>query len=136
MAEYLEREQIRLAFQAMARWARANPGTPGLPKSLEDGGPGDSDCMATYLASICHAAGQKVRFVMLREPAPSGTVMGESTPTHHRMAILVEVFHASFGPDGCWLPILPFGPFIFEGPEILGWERIMEYEVGKIGTAD
>lgn len=136
MAETVELEQIRLAFQRMARWAREHPGTPGMPESLNDGGPGDSDCMATYLASVFHAAGQKVRFVMVRAQLPSGILIGESTPTRHRMAILVEVFHAGFGPEGCWLPILPFGPFIFEGSEILAWERLLEHEVGKIGTAD
>jgi hypothetical protein len=116
----VEEEEIKKyqeCLEKMADWARKNPGTAGEPASLLDGGPGDSDCISTFLASIFHAAGQKVRFVLA-----GGADVGDH-------GVYVEVFHLKYGKNGQWIAVLPFAPFIFEGPKILAWERILEHEL-------
>lgn len=123
-----EEATLKEGLGKMSAWAREHPGTAGVPNSLAEGGPGDSDCMSTYLASVFHAAGQRCRFVAASERRPSGRVMG-SGEAKYRSAIFVEVFHAQFGKTGAWIPVLPFNAFIFEGPEILKWERLIVHEV-------
>jgi hypothetical protein len=112
-----ELSTYRLALEKMAEWARKHPGTAGEPASLADGGPGDSDCISVYLASVFYAAGQKVRLVFA-----AGDGMGDH-------GVFVEVFHRGFGREGLWIAVLPFAPFIFEGPQILASKRILECEL-------
>lgn len=112
-----EIKRYREALEKLADWARKHPGTAGEPSSLADGGPGDSDCISLFLASLFYKAGQRVRLVLA-----TGEGMGD-----HGM--FVEVFHPTYGNAGHWIAVLPFAPFIFEGPQILNSERIMEYEL-------
>lgn len=114
-----ELKGYREGLEKMADWARKNPGTPGEPVSLADGGPGDSDCISIFLASVLYAGGQKVRLVLASD---GHKTMGAS-------GVYVEVFHPTFGQGGHWIAVLPFAPFIFEGPQILASERLMEHEL-------
>lgn len=114
-----EMKGYREGLEKMADWARKNPGSAGVPESLADGGPGDSDCISIFLASILHAGGQKVRLVLATDGHKS---MGAS-------GVYVEVWHPKFGPGGHWIAVLPFAPFIFEGPQILASERILDHEL-------
>lgn len=119
MSTEKELESFKITLERMANWARNNPGTAGEPLSLSDGGPGDSDCISVFLASLFYKAGQKVRFVVATDP-------------EHRMGangVFVEVFHPTYGPNGQWIAVLPFAPWIFEGPQILTSQRVMEYEL-------
>lgn len=120
----------------IVEWARENPGSAGNPERMKDGGPGDSDCITSFLASIFHAAGQRCR------------VVGVSAPDGHS-AIFAEVFHSGFPPatkimdmppevrggfhpelpNFQWIPILPFHGWIHEGAEILTWKRMVEQEL-------
>lgn len=109
-----EEIEYRPFFEKMADWARKNPGSAGVPESLNDGAPGDSDCISVFLASILKAAGQKVRFVLADGP-PKG--------------VFVEVWHPTFGKEGHWIAVLPYAPFIFEDQKILKSRRIMEHEL-------
>ena len=104
-------------LEKMADLARAYPGTAGDPLSLKDGGPGDSDCISTFIASVLCAAGQQCRFVCVQEPKSGNR------------AVFVEILHKEFGPDGAWIALMPFGQWIFEGPEVLSWERVAQVEV-------
>lgn len=112
-----ELEKYREGLEKLADWARKHPGTAGEPSSLADGGPGDSDCISVYLASVFYKAGQKVRLVL---------ATGEGMGDH---GVFVEVFHPSYGKDGQWIAVLPFAAFIFEGPQILVSERVLECEL-------
>lgn len=114
-----EMGKIREDLAKVADWAKAHPGTAGAPESLLDGGPGDSDCISTFLASIFHAAGMKTRFVLA----------GAEKKEMGAQGIYVEVFHPTYGPEGAWIAVLPFAPFIFEGPQILASPRIMQYDL-------
>jgi hypothetical protein len=111
-----EEIEFRPALEKLADWARKNPGTAGEPASLKDGGPGDSDCISLYLASVLHAGGQRVRLVLADGPPMAS-------------GIFVEVFHAAFGKEGHWIAVLPYAPFIFEDQKILKSRRVMEHEL-------
>lgn len=130
-------KEFKKLFEKMAEWARNNPGTTGEPDLLKDGGPGDSDCISTFLASIFHAAGQRVRLV------------GVLNPDRHGGTMFVEVFHPGFPaatkimdmpaavrggfhhelPNFQWIPVLPFHGWIQDGREILTWKRVAEKEL-------
>lgn len=129
-------KEFKRQFEALAGWARENPGSAGSPEALAKGGPGDSDCISTFLASIFHAAGQRVRFVGVLGPDGHG-------------AMFVEVFHPGFPaapkimempapvrggfhpelPNFQWIAVLPFHGWIHEGREILAWKRVAEKEL-------
>jgi hypothetical protein len=106
----------RPMMEKLAEWAKNNPGSAGLPESLKGGGPGDSDCISVFLASILYKAGQKVRLVLaIGQPKAQG--------------IFVEVFHPQFGQDGQWIAVLPYAQWIFEHAGILKSRRVMEQEL-------
>lgn len=106
----------RPMMEKLADWARKNPGSAGIPESLKDGGPGDSDCISVFLASILYKAGQKVRLVLaIGQPMAQG--------------IFVEVFHPTFGKEGQWIAVLPHAPWIFEDAKILKSRRVLEQEL-------
>ena len=111
-----EEMEYRPTMEKMADWARKNPGSAGVPDSLKDGGPGDSDCIGVFLASVLHAGGQKVRLVLADGPPMA-------------RGIFVEVFHPTFGKEGHWIAVLPYAPYIFEDQRILTSRRVMEQEL-------
>lgn len=112
-----EEMEYRPILEQLADWARKNPGSPGTPDGLKKGGPGDSDCISVFLASILYAAKQRVRLVLaIGKPKAQG--------------IFVEVFHPTFGgKEGEWIAVLPHAPFIFETAEILKSRRVLEQEL-------
>lgn len=132
----IDEKAWKKAVGGMVQWARENPGSAGNPDSLKNGGPGDSDCITSFLASILHAAGQRCRIVGVCAPDGNG-------------ATFVEVFHAGFPPatkvmdmpaevrggfhpelpNFQWIPVLPFHGWIHEGVEILTWKRVVEQEL-------
>lgn len=108
-----EEKQYRPMLVEIAEWCKKNPGSAGTPSGLSKGGPGDSDCISTFLASTLYAAGRKVRLVL----AIGG---------HKAQGIFVEVWHPKFGKDGAWIAVLPYAQWIFETAEILKSRRVME----------
>jgi len=114
-----ELKRNRESLEKLADWARKHPGTAGEPSSLDDGGPGDSDCISVFLASLFYAAGQRVRLVLAANEKKG---VGDH-------GIFVEVFHKEYVKGGHWIAVLPFSPWIFEGPQILGSNRILTVEL-------
>jgi len=112
-----EEMEYRPMLEKLADWARKNPGSAGTPDGLQKGGPGDSDCISVFLASILYAAKQRVRLVIaIGQPKAQG--------------VFVEVFHPTFGgPEGEWIAVIPHAPFIFETAAILKSRRVMEQEL-------
>lgn len=113
-----EEKAYRPVLKAMAEWAKKNPGSSGTPDGLQKGGPGDSDCISVFLASILYKAGQRVRLVLaIGQPKAQG--------------IFVEVFHKNFlgKQGGQWIAVIPHGQWIFETAEILKSRRVMEQEL-------
>lgn len=113
-----EEKSYRPMLVDIAEWCRKNPGSSGTPDGLKKGGPGDSDCISVFLASILYKAGQKVRLVLaIGQPKAQG--------------IFVEVFHKNFlgKQGGQWIAVIPHGQWIFETSEILKSRRIMEQEL-------
>ena len=113
-----EEKEMRAYLEKMAEWAKKNVGSAGEPSMLAKGGPGDSDCISTFLASIFNAAGMKTRFVAAQSPQG---IMGAS-------GVYVEVFHPKYN-GGTWISVLPFAPFIFEGPQIFKSPRVLEHQL-------
>lgn len=110
-----EEMEHRPLLEKLAAWAKNNPGSAGVPELLKGGGPGDSDAISVFLASILYKAGQKVRLVLAIGQPFSG--------------IFVEVFHPTFGKEGSWIAVLPHAQWIFEDARILKARRIMEQEL-------
>jgi len=67
-----EEMEYRPMLEKLADWARKNPGSAGTPDGLQKGGPGDSDCISVFLASILYAAKQRVRLVIAIGQAEDG----------------------------------------------------------------
>jgi hypothetical protein len=136
----LANDEIRVAkeiMEKMAEEARTNPGTSGCPELLEDGGAGDLDNIATWIASLAYAAGQRVRLVFARPAGqPYGAffveVFHQGMPTPQSVAHLpkeVQSGHHPELPPFQWVPILAHHAWIGEGAEILTWKRELEVEL-------
>lgn len=126
----------KAVLKRAAAWAREHVGTTGEPDTLKDGGPGDSDCMATFLASVAYGAGQRCRLVGVLSDDGRGAMFVEIfhpgfPPATKIMDMPADVrggFHPEY-PNFQWIPILPFHGWIAEGAEILKWKRIWEEEL-------
>ena len=128
--------QAKEVAEKMAQEARSNPGTPGVPELLADGGPGDADAMATFIASLCYAAGVRCRFVFVRSPDDHGAVFVEAfNSSMHTPGSLAKFppearggFHAEL-PTYQWVPLLAHHGWVQESVEILTWKRYLEVEL-------